>query len=87
MAAAAADRSARSREQQRQIIAATFNVQRDRKSWRPTSCARTRSWSALSQAKLREQVEGLLTRMNSRARQQDPSFKKIAELLPQAVPR
>src|SRR5688500_638993 len=40
---------------------------------------------ALSQAKLREQVEGLLTRMNSRLVEQDPAFKKIAELLPQAV--
>ncbi len=28
---------------------------------------------------------GLLTRMNSRLVQQDPSFKKIADLLPQAV--
>ncbi len=40
---------------------------------------------ALSQARLREQVEGLLTRMNSRLVEQDPAFKKIAELLPQAV--
>ena len=40
---------------------------------------------ALSQSKLREQVEGLLTRMNSRLVEQDPAFKKIAELLPQAV--
>ena len=41
--------------------------------------------SALSQSRLREQVEGLLTRMNSRLVQQDPAFKKIADLLPQAV--
>src|SRR5688500_12569878 len=40
---------------------------------------------ALAQARLREQVEGLVTRMNSRLVEQDPAFKKIAELLPQAV--
>ena len=40
---------------------------------------------ALSQSRLREQVEGLLTRMNSRLVEQDPAFKKIADLLPQAV--
>ena len=40
---------------------------------------------ALSQSRLREQVEGLLTRMNSQLVQQDPAFAKIAELMPQAV--
>ena len=40
---------------------------------------------ALSQSKLREQVEGLLTRMNSQLIERDPAFAKIAELLPQAV--
>ena len=40
---------------------------------------------ALSQSRLREQVQGLVDRMNSRLVTPDPSFKKIAELLPQAV--
>ena len=40
---------------------------------------------ALSQSKLREQVEGLVERMNSRLVAPDPAFKKIAELLPQAA--
>ena len=35
---------------------------------------------ALSQSKLRETVEGLVGRMNSRLVVSDPSFKKIAEL-------
>jgi hypothetical protein len=40
---------------------------------------------ALSQSRLREQVEGMLTRMNSQLVERDPKFQKIAELLPEAV--
>ena len=72
-------------QQQRQIIAATFNVKRDRKTMSADKLRENSTVVALSQAKLREQVEGLLTRMNSRLVQQDPAFKKIAELLPKAV--
>jgi outer membrane murein-binding lipoprotein Lpp len=72
-------------QQQRQIIAATFNVNRDRKTMSADKVRENSTVIALSQAKLREQVDGLLTRMNSRLIQQDPSFKKIADLLPQAV--
>ncbi len=72
-------------QQQRQIVAATFNVNRDRKTMSADKLRENSVVLALSQAKLREQVDGLLTRMNSRLVQQDPSFKKIADLLPQAV--
>ncbi len=72
-------------EQQRQIIAATFNVQRDRKKMTGDKVRENSTVIALSQSKLRDQVEGLLTRMNSRLVEQDPAFKKVAELLPQAV--
>ena len=72
-------------QQQRQIIAATFNVQRDRKTMTAEKLRENSVVVALTQARLREQVEGLLTRMNSRLVEQDPAFKKIAELLPQAV--
>ncbi len=72
-------------EQQRQIIAATFNVQRDRKKMTADKLRENSIVIALSQSRLREQVDGLLTRMNSRLVEQDPAFKKIAELLPQAV--
>jgi hypothetical protein len=72
-------------EQQRQIIAATFNVQRDRRTFTAGKLKEHTTVVALSQARLREQVEGLVTRMNSRLVEPDPSFKKIAELLPQAV--
>ena len=72
-------------EQQRQIVAATFNVQRDRRKLTPDKVRENSTVIALSQSRLREQVDGLLTRMNSRLVQQDPAFKKVAELLPQAV--
>jgi hypothetical protein len=72
-------------QQQRQIISATFNVQRDRKTMSAAKLKENAVVVALSQARLREQVEGLVTRMNSRLVEQDPAFKKIAELLPQAA--
>lgn len=72
-------------EQQRQIIAATFNLQRDRKKLAADKVRENAVVIALAQSRLREQVEGLVTRMNSRLVEQDPAFKKVAELLPQAV--
>ncbi len=72
-------------DQQRRIIAATFNVQRDRKKLTADKLRENSVVVGLSQSRLREQVEGLLTRMNSRLVEQDPRFKKVAELLPQAT--
>src|SRR3954468_16059908 len=71
-------------EQQKQIISATFNVQRDRKGKSGTKLQQDSNVVGLSQSRLREQVEGLLTRMNSQLVQQDPAFKKIGDILPQA---
>ena len=72
-------------EQQRQIIAATFNVQRDRKKMTADKVRENSTVIALSQSRLREQVDSLVTRMNSRLVEQDPAFKKVAELLPLAI--
>ncbi len=72
-------------EQQRQIISATFNVQRDRKTLSAQKLRENSTVVSLSQSRLREQVEGLLTRMNSQLVERDPAFAKIAEYLPQAV--
>lgn len=72
-------------EQQRQIIAATFNVQRDRKAYSPEKLREHTVVVGLSQSRLREQVEGLVTRMTSRFLEPDPAFKKINELLPKAI--
>ena len=71
-------------EQQRQIISATFNVQRDRRNVTPAKLKQSSTVVALSQSRLREQVEGMLTRMNSQLVERDPKFQKIAELLPRS---
>jgi hypothetical protein len=72
-------------EQQRQIISATFNVQRSRRTSTAEKLRESTTVVALSQSRLREQVEGLVTRLNSELVQRDPAFEKIAELLPKAV--
>ena len=72
-------------EQQRQIISATFNVQRDRRTMTAAKLRESTTVVGLSQSRLREQLEGLLTRLNSQLVQRDPAFAKIAEMLPQAV--
>jgi hypothetical protein len=72
-------------EQQRRIIAATFNVQRDRKSVSADKLRQNATVIALSQTKLREQVEALLGQMTQRLGD-DESFKKIMELLSQSIP-
>ena len=72
-------------EQQRRIIAATFNVQRDRQTMGNDKLRQNATVIALSQTKLREQVEALLTQMNRRLGD-DESFKKIMDLLTQSIP-
>ena len=71
--------------QQRQIISGTFNIQRDRKAMNATKFRESMVVLTLAQSKLRDQVNGLVDRMNSRLAVADPSFKKIAELLPKAA--
>jgi len=72
-------------EQQRQIIAGTFNVLREKKTLTGDRLREASVVLSLSQGRLREQVEGLVSRMNSRLVAPDPSFKKIADLLPLAA--
>jgi hypothetical protein len=72
-------------EQQRRIIAATFNVQRDKKTTAADKFKQNSTVIALSQTKLREQVQALLTQMTQRLGG-DESFKKIMELLSQSIP-
>ncbi len=72
-------------EQQRQIISATFNVQRDRRNYTPAKLRESTTVVALSQSRLREQVEGLVTRLNSQLVQRDPAFEKIIGFLPEAI--
>src|SRR5581483_9774733 len=68
-------------EQERQIISATFNVQRDKRTVAADKFRQNSTVVGLSQQKLREQVEGLLTRMNSEDIQQAPKLKQTGDLL------
>lgn len=72
-------------QQQRQIISGTFNLQRDRKTLKADKFRADLVVLTLAQSKLRDQVKGLVERMNSRLVVSDPSFKKIADLLPKAA--
>ncbi|HEU4926941.1 MAG TPA: DUF4175 family protein, partial [Vicinamibacterales bacterium] len=72
-------------QQQRQIISGTFNIQRDRKKLTAQKFRENMVVLTLAQSKLRDQVNGLVERMNSRLVVSDPSFKKIADLLPKAA--
>ena len=71
---------------QRQIIAASFNLVRDRKSYAPEAWEENVISIALSQQRLREQVETLAQRIVNRGiTGADESFQRIAETLPRAV--
>src|SRR4029077_6353385 len=73
-------------EQERQIISATFNLQRDRKT---TSADRMRESSvvvALMQKRLREQVNELVQNFAPRVGDQADGFKKITDVLKQSLP-
>lgn len=71
---------------QRQIIAASFNLVRDRTSYAPETWEENVVSIALSQQRLREQVETLAQRIVNRGiTGADESFQWIAEALPRAV--
>ena len=73
-------------EQQRQIVAATFNISRDRATYTAQGFREAVTTVELSQKRLREQVNTLLQRMQQRGVvQMDSIFAQIAELLPQAM--
>ena len=72
-------------EAQRQIISATFNVIRDRDSISDEEYREQLVFLTLAQGRLREQVETLLRRMNSRVMPADPAFRSILAVLPQAA--
>ena len=71
---------------QRQIIAASFNLVRDRDSYSPENWEENVISIALNQQRLREQVETLAQRIVNRGISgADESFQRIAETLPVAV--
>ncbi len=72
-------------EAQRQVISATFNVIRDRATFTHEEFQENVVFLTLAQGRLREQVETLLRRMNSRVMPADRAFRSIAEMLPLAA--
>jgi hypothetical protein len=72
-------------EAQRQVISATFNVIRDRDGLSEDEYRENVVFLTLAQGRLREQVETLLGRMNSRVMPSDPAFRSILEILPRAA--
>jgi len=72
-------------QQQREIVAATFNIVRDKAKTKPDKYRENVVFLNLAQAKLREQVEELVTKLKSRLGAVDPSFNSIAEVLPKAA--
>ncbi len=71
---------------QRQIIAASFNLVRDRESYDRAEWEENVVSVALGQQRLREQVETLRQRIVNRGiAGADESFRRIAETLPRAV--
>lgn len=71
---------------QRDIIAATFNLVRDRARYEAKEYNENLTTLALAQGRLREQVEGLLGRISARGiLQTDSTFQEIATTLPLAV--
>ncbi|HEV2132356.1 MAG TPA: DUF4175 family protein, partial [Longimicrobiaceae bacterium] len=72
-------------QRQREIIAATFNLVRDRERYSQKEYQEHLVTVALAQERLREQVQTLAERMVNRRITQDSSFQKIAELLPKAA--
>ena len=72
-------------QQQREIISATFNIVRDRDDYTDDEFRENVVFLALAQGKLREQVQTLLGRLNSRVANVDPAFATISEILPRAA--
>jgi len=73
-------------QRQRDVIAATFKMVRDREDYADDEFAENLATLALAQGRLREQVERLVTRIQSRGIvQMDSSFQTVAEALPEAI--
>ena len=72
-------------QQQREIVAATFNAVRDKAKTKADKYRENVVFLNLAQAKLREQVEELVAKLEARLGHTDEGFNKIAELLPKAA--
>ncbi|OLC45785.1 MAG: hypothetical protein AUH43_15290, partial [Acidobacteria bacterium 13_1_40CM_65_14] len=71
--------------QQREIVAATFNIVRDKAKTKADKFRENVVFINLAQAKLREQVDELVGKLKARLGAVDPAFNKLAEVLPKAA--
>ncbi len=74
-------------ERQREVISATFNLNRDRERYSTEGFREGLVVVRLSQERLRDQVATLAARLDNRGVARDPEFERIAQLLPQAMER
>jgi hypothetical protein len=73
-------------ELQRQVVAATFNLERDRERYDDDEFREGTAAVALAQGRVREQVTTLVTRMQARGlTRAEDEFRRIAEMLPEAM--
>ncbi|MGD2047094.1 MAG: hypothetical protein PVH96_12850, partial [Gemmatimonadota bacterium] len=71
---------------QRQVIAATFNLMRQKDSYEPDEFSENVNSVALAQGRLIGQVGTLLQRMQNRGlTQSDPGFRDVSAVLPEAI--
>jgi len=73
-------------EQQRQVISATFNLDRDRSRYQPRELEEGVVTIGLAQGRVKDQVATLLQRMGTRRIvDMDPEFRAVAEALNEAA--
>ena len=73
-------------ELQRQVISATFNLERQRDSYGADEFSENVVSVALTQSRLRDQVQNLLVRMQNRGLvETDPGFRDVSAILPRAA--
>ena len=73
-------------ELQKQVISATFNLNRDRTRYTDQEFAENVVSVRLAQERVREQVQTLVERMTNRGlAQAEEEFRRIAEMLPAAM--
>jgi hypothetical protein len=73
-------------EQQRQLVIATFNLARDRQSYKEDRFVETVDFLARSEARIRDRVEAIIRRLGERTLMQaDESLQRMVQELPQAV--
>ncbi|MEE8278467.1 MAG: DUF4175 family protein, partial [Thermoanaerobaculia bacterium] len=72
-------------ELQEQVVAATYNLLRDREEYSETEFRENLRSVSLAQGAARDQVAGILDRLSARGLGNDPQFQSISELMREAI--